>query len=228
MLPPPDLRKPILADKLRLGIQPASTRIVDFYWASSSQEKKQQLFVRAGTDVSGDDELYLIRRVAAHDESALAAIYDLHSGSVYSLLRRMLRDESIAEDILQDVFLHFWHIASRFDPERGALRSWLLVIARNRAISYLRRRPLDDSSELELNAVSSALPQDTAAAQNEMVARVRGILAQLPQEQGELFELAYFDGMTHAEIAERTGQPLGTVKTRLRTALTSLRRAFHS
>jgi RNA polymerase sigma-70 factor (ECF subfamily) len=166
--------------------------------------------------------------VATRDESALADLYDRHSGSVYSLLRRIVRDESAAEDILQDVFFHLWRIAERFDPERGALRSWLLVIARNRAISYLRQRPLDDSSELDVSAVSSELPQDTAAAQSELVTRVRGILAGLPPEQCELFELAYFDGMTHVEIAERTGQPLGTVKTRLRRTLTSLRRAFQT
>ena len=186
------------------------------------------MFVKARTEASGEDELSLIKRVVAHDESALAALYDRHSGIVYSLLRRIVRDETIAEDILQDVFFHFWSIAPSFDPERGVLRSWLLAIARNRAISHLRKRPQSDFSEIDCSAVSSSLPQDTAAAQSEMVSRVRGILAELPQGQRELFELAYFDGMTHAEIAERTGQPLGTVKTRLRTALTSLRRAYPS
>ena len=185
------------------------------------------MFVKARADASEDD-LSLIKRVVARDESALAALYDRHSGIVYSLLRRIVRDEPIAEDILQDVFYHFWHIASSFDPERGVLRSWLLTIARNRAISHLRKRSERDFSEIDCNAVSSCLPQDTVAAQNELVSRVREILAQIPQEQRDLFELAYFDGMTHAEIAERTGQPLGTVKTRLRTALTRLRRAYPS
>ncbi len=172
--------------------------------------------------------LHLIRRVAAKDESALAAIYDQYSGRIYSLLRRMLRDESAAEDILQDVFFHLWQIASRFEPNRGSLGGWLLVMARNRAISFLRQRPQTDTDDIELRLVSSAMPQDTAAAQSEFVSSIRRILAELPSEQCELFELAYFEGLTHTEIAERTKQPLGTVKTRLRTTLTSLRRAFNS
>lgn len=171
--------------------------------------------------------LHLMKRVAARDESALAAIYDQYSGRVFSLLRRMLRDESAAEDILQDVFFRLWQIASRFDPDRGSLRGWLLVMARNRAISLLRSRPQTDSVDVDLGLVSPVMLQDTAAAQSEFVSRIRSILAQLPSEQCELFELAYFEGLTHTEIAERTKQPLGTVKTRLRTTLTSLRRAFH-
>jgi RNA polymerase sigma-70 factor, ECF subfamily len=191
------------------------------------EESRQSLFVRSRRDESEDEDLQLIGRTASGDESALAAIYDRHAGSVYSLLRRILRDESAAEEILQDVFFHLWKIATRFNPERGALRAWLLVIARNRALSHLRRRVQDDPNGLdEQQLVSAALPQDTAAAQSEIVEKVRNVLAQLPPEQCELFELAYFSGMTHSEIAERTGQPLGTVKTRLRTALTSLRRAI--
>ena len=168
----------------------------------------------------------LAARVARQDESALAALYDRHSTALYSLLRRILRDESACEEVLQDVFLHLWRNAARFDQERGALRGWLLVMARNRAISHLRKRTLGEPDDVELYAVSSDPRQDTVVVQNDLVARVRGVMSQLPGEQGSLFEMAYFEGMTHSEIAERTGQPLGTVKTRLRTALTSLRRAF--
>jgi RNA polymerase sigma-70 factor, ECF subfamily len=175
-----------------------------------------------------ESDSQLMRRVAARDESALALLYDRYSASIYSLLRRILRDESAAEEIQQDVFLHLWRIASHFEPERGELRSWLLVIARNRAISFLRHSQPSEVSDLDFTAVSSAMPQDTVAAQNEFVTKIKGILAQLPAEQVQLFEMAYFDGMTHAEIAQSTGQPLGTVKTRLRSVLTSLRRAFES
>lgn len=180
---------------------------------------------RAATD-EFDDELQLLRRIASGDQDALSAIYDRHAACVYGLLRRILQDESAAEEIAQDVFFHLWKIAARFDPERGTLRSWLLVMARNRAISRLRRRVQDDSSGLDDDFASAVLPQDTAAAQGEIVDKVRGYLAQLPPEQSKLFELAYFSGMTHSEIAESTGQPLGTVKTRLRTTLTGLRRVF--
>lgn len=173
-----------------------------------------------------EDARQLMSRVAARDESALAQIYDLYSSSIYSLLRRMLRDESAAEDILQDVFFQLWQIASRFDPNRGSLRGWLLVMARNRAISALRRRPQTDSEDIELRLVSPLMPQDTAAAQNELVSQIRSALNQLPSEHSKLFELAYFEGLSHSEIAQRTGQPLGTVKTRLRDTLANLRRVF--
>jgi len=168
----------------------------------------------------------LVSRIASQDEAALAALYDRHSGILYSLLRRILRDESASEEVLQDVFLHLWRIAPRFDQQRGELRSWLLVMARNRAISYLRKRPLPESDDVELYAVSSTERQDVVVVQNDLIAKVRRAMSQLPGEQCSLFEMAYFEGMTHSEIADRTGQPLGTVKTRLRTALTSLRRAF--
>jgi RNA polymerase sigma-70 factor, ECF subfamily len=168
----------------------------------------------------------LAARVARQDEAALAALYDRHSTALYSLLRRILRDESACEEVLQDVFLYLWRNAARFDQERGELRGWLLVMARNRAISHMRKRTLGEPDDVELYAVSTDARQDTVVVQNDLVARVRGVMSQLPGEQCSLFEMAYFEGMTHSEIAERTGQPLGTVKTRLRTALTSLRRAF--
>jgi RNA polymerase sigma-70 factor (ECF subfamily) len=194
--------------------------------STSAKEKTQRLFAPAGTD-DPDDEPRLLRRIASGDEGALSIIYDRHAGCVYALLRRILQDESAAEEITQDVFFHLWKIAARFDPERGALRPWLLVMARNRAISHLRLRVRDDSGGLDAESfASTALPQDTAAAQNEIVNKVRDYLAQLPSEQSLLFELAYFSGMTHSEIAKRTGQPLGTVKTRLRTALTGLQQAL--
>ncbi len=190
------------------------------------EENRQRLFVKARTNGPEDDDPNLLSRIASGDEQALSAIYDRYSASVFSLLRRMLQDEATAEEITQDVFVHLWKMASRFDPERGALRSWLLVMARNRAISFLRRRVYDDSNGLDEELASAALPQDISAAHNEIVNKVRDVLAQLPPEQRELFELAYFSGMTHSEIAEHKGQPLGTVKTRLRAALTTLRQAL--
>ena len=168
----------------------------------------------------------LMRRIASQDESGLATLYDRYSTALYSLIRRILRDESASEEVLQDVFLHLWRIAPRYDQDRGQLRGWLLVMARNRAISYLRKRPLPEADDAAIYAVATGARQDTVAVQNDLVEKVRGALAQLPGEQCSLFEMAYFEGMTHSEIAERTGQPLGTVKTRLRTALTTLRRTF--
>ncbi len=155
-------------------------------------------------------------------------VYDRYAETVYSVLRRILGDAGAAEDALQEVFYQLWSVASRFEPQRGSLRSWLLVMARNRAISLIRKRPNVVFEQAELLRASSVVPQDMAAAQNELLARIRANLSQLPEEQRQAFEFAYFEGMTHSEIAERTQQPLGTVKTRLRTALDSLRRAFQS
>lgn len=172
------------------------------------------------------DDSELMRRVASHDESALTALYDRHSSLLYSLARRIVQDESAAEEILQDVFLHIWRIAPRFDEARGQLRGWLLVITRNRALSYLRRRHHIELNDMDVYAISSAATQDSTAAQGELITRIRGALEELPEEVYALFEMAYFEGMTHSEIAKRTGQPLGTVKTRLRSGLTNLRRVF--
>lgn len=167
-----------------------------------------------------------MRRVASRDEAALAILYDRYSGPVYSLARRIVQDDSAAEEILQDVFLHIWRIAHRFDQARGQLRSWLLVMTRNRALSYLRTRPDVEVEDVEQYAISSGAAQDSVAAQGELIGKIRDVLEELPGEVYALFEMAYFEGMTHSEIAKRTGQPLGTVKTRLRSGLTNLRRVF--
>lgn len=175
---------------------------------------------------SNEDDAKLMHRIADRDESALALLYDRHATPAYSLIRRIVHDEAAAEEILQDVFLHIWKIAPRFDEARGQLRGWLLVMARNRALSHLRKHQDAQADELDLDALSVNGMQETVAAQNEMTAKIRSALEELPPELSQLFELAYFEGMTHSEIAKQTGQPLGTVKTRLRSGLTNLRRAF--
>ena len=174
----------------------------------------------------GEEDATLMLKIATRDESALALLYDRHATHAYSLIRRIVQDEAAAEEILQDVFLHVWKVAPRFDEARGQLRGWLLVMARNRALSYLRKRQDVLVEDLDLYAVSASNIQETAAAHNQLTAKIRGVLDEMPPELSQLFELAYFEGMTHSEIAARTGQPLGTVKTRLRSGLTNLRRAF--
>lgn len=175
---------------------------------------------------SNEDDARLMRRIADRDESALTILYDRHATPAYSLIRRIVQDEAAAEEILQDVFLHIWKIAPRFDEARGQLRGWLLVMARNRALSHLRKRQDAQADDLDLDALSVTEMQETLAAQNQMTAKIREALEEMPPELSQLFELAYFEGMTHSEIAKQTGQPLGTVKTRLRSGLTNLRRAF--
>ena len=170
----------------------------------------------------------LMRQIAGGDEKALETLYGRYSGVVYSVARRILGDVGAAEEVLQDIFYQLWRAASSFDPARGTLAGWLLVSARNRAITRLRRRGPAGFEEIEEQTVASNFNLESSAAANEMMSLVRNALAALSQEQRQVLELAYFEGLTHSEIAERTGDPLGTVKTRLRTALGTLRRAIET
>lgn len=166
----------------------------------------------------------LIQKIIERDEAALAALYDRYAGMLSSVLNRILRDTQAAEEILQDVFYQLWCGAARFDAARGSLPGWLLVIARNRAISRLRRHNPAAGEEILENTVVMPFDLESALSQEQLLRRVKSAMDILPTEQRAAVELAYFEGMTHSEIAERTGDPLGTVKTRLRSALESLKR----
>ncbi|HTV59972.1 MAG TPA: sigma-70 family RNA polymerase sigma factor [Verrucomicrobiae bacterium] len=165
-----------------------------------------------------------MERIAQRDESALAELYDRYAAMLTSVLNRILRDTQAAEEIMQDIFFQVWRTSSQFDAGRGSLPGWLAVIARNRAISRLRRKNPAQGEELGENSVALAYNLESEAAQREMMARVVGALTRLPEEQRRAVELAYFEGMTHSEIARHTGDPLGTVKTRLRAAVETLKR----
>jgi len=168
----------------------------------------------------------LIERIVARDESALAALYDRYAVMLSSVLNRILRDTQAAEEILQDIFYQLWCTALQYDPARGSLPGWLLVIARNRAISRLRRRNPASGDEIFENTIVLPFNLESAMAQRQLMERVRGALGNLPAEQRAAVELAYFEGLTHSEIARRTGDPLGTVKTRLRSAVETLKRTL--
>jgi RNA polymerase sigma-70 factor, ECF subfamily len=171
----------------------------------------------------------LMRRILDGDEAALGALYDRYGSLVYSVANRILRDTGAAEEVLQDIFHQIWRTAARFDFEHGSLPAWLLVIARNRSIDRLRRRGLpttEDPAEPASMALRTDFNLEAAAAQNQMMAQVRKALEALPETQRHAMELAYFEGLTQTEIASRTGDPLGTVKTRLRTAVASLKKAL--
>lgn len=168
----------------------------------------------------------LVERVLAQDELALAAIYDRYAGMLHSMVMRVVRDTQAAEEILQDIFFQLWNNAGKFDPERGSLPGWLLVSARNRAISRLRRFHRVGMEELEENMVVVGFNVESSLSQKQMVQKVKGAIDELPEAQQQVIELAYFEGLTHTEIAERTGEPLGTVKTRLRSAVETLKKAF--
>jgi RNA polymerase sigma-70 factor, ECF subfamily len=180
-----------------------------------------------GAEVRASD-LALIERISQRDEAALAALYDRYAAMLSSVLNRILRDNQAAEEILQDIFFQLWNRPSRFDPARGSLPGWLLVIARNRAISRLRRHNPAAGDELGENSVVLPGNFESAIAQKQLLDRVKQALESLRAEQRSCIELAYFEGLTHSEIAARTGDPLGTVKTRLRSAVETLKHTLHS
>jgi RNA polymerase sigma-70 factor, ECF subfamily len=183
--------------------------------------------VTTGMDARASDAA-LIQRIVERDESALAVLYDRYAGMLSSVLNRILHDTQAAEEILQDIFYQLWRTAGNFDATRGSLPGWLMVIARNRAISRLRRHNPAGGDELEENTVVMQSNLESNVAQTQMIGKVKGALEKLPQEQRAAIELAYFDGLTHTEIAAKTGDPLGTVKTRLRTAVETLKKNLNS
>jgi len=174
-----------------------------------------------------DADLSAIARMAGGDQTALAELYDRHSRQVYSIAVRILQNPADAEDVVQDVFSQAWRHASRYDVARGAVGAWLLTVARSRAIDRLRARrvrpDLAAPGKIVRDVLDPALLQDAQLLTAEQVERVRGALGELPMPQRTALELAYYEGLTHKEIAERLQEPLGTVKTRIRLAMLKLR-----
>jgi RNA polymerase sigma-70 factor (ECF subfamily) len=178
---------------------------------------------------SGREDAALVRAMADGDDRALGALYDRWQGIVHGVVARILRQPNDIEEIVEETFWQAWRQASRFDPTRGAVQTWLLTIARSRALDRaraIRRRresPIEgDDGEVVVQQVAPDDPGlDAEAAERRRV--VTAALAQLPAEQREVLELGYYGGLSQSEIAERTGQPLGTVKTRMRLAMQKLR-----
>jgi RNA polymerase sigma-70 factor (ECF subfamily) len=173
---------------------------------------------------SAQDDAALLSLVQKGNEGAMASLFDRYSKVVYSVALRVLRDPASAEDVLQEVFMQIWRNPNGFIATRGSLGGWLAVVARNRSIDALRRkRP---SEQVDDMALASNYNLANEAERNSLMEKARGVIRLLPMEQRKTLEMAFFDGLTHSEIAEMTGDPLGTVKTRIRSALTSLRKAF--
>jgi RNA polymerase sigma-70 factor (ECF subfamily) len=182
--------------------------------------------------MSLDADRLIVQRMAQGDGAALAELYDRHGRAVYSLAVRILSDHGEAEDLTQDVFALAWRNAAKYDASRGVVAAWLLVTTRTRAIDRLRARRVRPSAASaddvrRLDAIPDAAASvEMIAADRQMAERVREAMVHLPAEQREALELAYFEGLSHSEIGERTGNPLGTIKTRIRTGLTRLRQAM--
>jgi len=172
------------------------------------------------------DERDLIARLRRRDPQALAELYDRYGKLAYSLVLRVVRDQAVAEDLVQETFLRVWNRVHSMDSAKGAIGPWLLAIARNRAIDYLRSSAGRERNAVELNET------DHAPLYNEMEAgilvsdqarRVKVAMGKLAPNYRTVMELAYFEGLSQSEMAAKMGQPLGTIKTWVRTALQSLR-----
>jgi RNA polymerase sigma-70 factor (ECF subfamily) len=197
--------------------------------ASSSTEAAARDATAARAAVDAE----LVRRMRSKDERALGTFYDRWFPVVHGVVSRMLESPDDVEDVVEEAFWQAWRQAERFEVERGSVQTWLLTIARSRALDRLRSRrrlredPLVDAtdSEADTSAPTPAAPSDPLAdaehAERSQI--VRAALADLPAEQREALELGYFGGLSQSEIAEQTGQPLGTIKTRMRLALQKLR-----
>jgi RNA polymerase sigma-70 factor (ECF subfamily) len=171
----------------------------------------------------------LLRSIQQGDQQAVAALYDRYAGVAYGLAYRITGDGTLAEDVVQDAFVSVWKQAARFDPERGQVKSWLLTIVHHKAIDAVRRRT---------NRSERALPEgpeefvathgrpDEAAEMAMDAAAVRAAVRAIPEDQRRTIEMAYFEGLTHVEISERMGVPLGTVKSRLRIGLEKMRESL--
>jgi RNA polymerase sigma-70 factor, ECF subfamily len=159
----------------------------------------------------------LLGRLAKGDQLALGELYDIYAPLVNGLALRIVRDTADAEDVVQEVFVQVWRQASRYDPKRGSPEAWLCTMARTRALDRLRRRS-SRREETEENA-----PPSAAVPRNEERLAVREALQGLSEDRRRALELAYYEGLTQTEIAFRLGEPLGTVKTRIRTAMIRLR-----
>jgi len=179
--------------------------------------------------VSGD--LVVLKRIAARDDAAVAEFYDRHSRLAFAIIRRILQSPSDAEEVLQETFVRVWSRAESYDPRLGSPAAWVVRIARNRAIDRVRARQVRADVNAPVPTADQAARPETQThetpetmMENAYTAiAVRGAVAELPAPQRTLIEAAFFEGCTHRELSARFGVPLGTVKTRIRNGLASLR-----
>lgn len=187
--------------------------------------------------VHEDKDGALLRRMADGEEAALGTLYDLWAERVHTLAFWILKDADEAEDVVEETFWQVWRTSGQYDGRRSAGATWLLMIARSRALDRLRSRKrradwtAAPSTASELRDQAGAMPgelPDIGLERSEGQSRLASAMGDLPPEQRSALEMAYFEGLSHGEIAQRTSQPLGTVKTRIRLAMQKLRRGLGS
>jgi RNA polymerase sigma-70 factor, ECF subfamily len=180
------------------------------------------------------DEAAIVKRIAHQDESALSQLYDRYARVLYAVAFKMLGTVEEAEEVVLDVFHQVWRIAVKYDAKKARVDTWLFMQVRSRSLDKLRAReraartPMVSLDAMEVDTPSPLVNPDEDVVINERRTLVIKALKQLPQEQQQVLELAYFQGLSHGEIAAQTGIPLGTIKTRIRLALGKLRGAFSS
>jgi RNA polymerase sigma-70 factor (ECF subfamily) len=173
-----------------------------------------------------DNDETLVARLQRRDPQALGELYDRYGRLTYALILRVVRDAGIAEDLVQETFLRVWNRVQGFDAQKGSIGPWLLAVARNRAIDYLRSTGGRERNALEFEetdhpALYTDMERDLL--NSDQTRRVKVAMQKLSPNQRQVIELAYFEGLSQTEMAEKMGQPLGTVKTWVRTALQTLR-----
>ena len=175
---------------------------------------------------SGSGDRALVERLKKRDPQALAELYDRYGKMAYSLVVRAVRDSAIAEDLVQETFLRVWNRVHSMDSEKGSLGPWLMAIARNLAIDYLRSMAGRERNAIELNENEHAplyRGMESELLISDQARRVKQAMDKLAPNYRTVMELAYFEGLSQSEMAAKMGQPLGTIKTWVRTALQSLR-----
>jgi RNA polymerase sigma-70 factor, ECF subfamily len=184
-----------------------------------------------GDTAGAEADRVIVRRMAGGDHLALGELYDRHARLLYSLALRIVRERSDAEDVLQETFSQVWRQANRFEASRGTVVGWLVTVTRSRALDRLRQRRTQREGAADFDRVPDSLADQSRALDLQLVTaeqanRVRQALAALPDELRIPLELAYYEGLSQSEIAERLRTPLGTIKTRMRQTLLRLREAL--
>jgi RNA polymerase sigma-70 factor (ECF subfamily) len=179
------------------------------------------------SDFDADADRRLLVGVAARSAESLARLYDRHAAVVYGLARRIVATAEDAEEVVQDVFGQVWRDAARYEASRASVAGWIVMLTRTRAIDRLRARrarpDLGAGVSVEIATRADDPNPEQLSISAELISQLRDALTALPESLRAIVELAYFEGLTHSEIADRTRLPLGTVKTRLRSAMTTLR-----
>jgi RNA polymerase sigma-70 factor (ECF subfamily) len=180
---------------------------------------------RDATNVVSSDAV-TVAALRSGDEQAMAQLYERYSSIVYAVALRVLGETGAAEDVLQEVFLQLWRSPQAYDASRGSLPAWLAVITRNRAIDLLRKRKPDvDIADVVVYCDPKIFQ---SAEWSGALEKIRRSLSSMPAPQRSAMEMAFFEGLTHVEIADKTGDPLGTIKTRIRSGLSALRKALNA